>query len=757
MIELSKAADLTAAEVGGKARMLGLAIRQGFSVPAGVVLLPGEPPDSVELERLLGPGPFAVRSSAPDEDGSDESQAGRYDTRLDVRTTGLAAVVDELGRIPLIVQALVAAKTAGVAFSLDPLTGDDSTCVIESVPGRGNALTDGEVTPATLRASLLTGRLRGSLAGSGLGQDEATAVIELVRAVAGWLGYPCDLEWAFDDERLWLLQARPVTAARWQPLPGQWTSANFRETMPGLVTPLSASITLGRVFPQALTEFLRDIGLEVPGRPVVEGRRCYGHAYWRVDEFKKTLLQLPGYIERSFDEGLGLVPGYHGQGERWSPAPATIRRVPKIVLAVWRQHRRILREAMAYQAGDAGRDRRWLAVAWADLADPELRTEFHGALRLHERTYRQSLRVSFMAEQLQELLRALLEQVGGRLDEPPRELLLMDGLGPLATGAAGRALEELAGQAADMAEEVLAAAETEALPDGLGTGLAALSQEFGYLADGDDELARPRWDEDPGTVLLLLKAAVRAAQAGPRAVPPEHARSRAEEERRVLRAAGPWTPVLRGVLGAAREYSRTREVLRVSATRANRILRRACLGLGGRWAELDLLDAPDDVFWLTLDEVLRALDDDLEGGDFKARVRMRREHARCFRNWEPPSALGAMPVRPSPVRGRTLTGIACSAGVAEGPVRILRSVAEIGDFEAGGILVVQSVNPGWAPAYLAASGLVTEQGGLLSHGSILARERSLPAVIAVGGVLERLRDGQLVRVDGTEGTVTVLS
>jgi pyruvate,water dikinase len=139
-------------------------------------------------------------------------------------------------------------------------------------------------------------------------------------------------------------------------------------------------------------------------------------------------------------------------------------------------------------------------------------------------------------------------------------------------------------------------------------------------------------------------------------------------------------------------------------------------------------------------------------------VRRRRRHADRFRRWRPPDTLGGPPRAPghAPAAARSLAGTACSSGVAEGPVCILRSLEEAPKARPGSILVVEYSNPGWTPVYAVAAGLVTEEGGLLSHGSIVARERGLPAVIQVRDATRLLHDGQRVRVDGDRGSVLVL-
>jgi phosphoenolpyruvate synthase/pyruvate phosphate dikinase len=148
----------------------------------------------------------------------------------------------------------------------------------------------------------------------------------------------------------------------------------------------------------------------------------------------------------------------------------------------------------------------------------------------------------------------------------------------------------------------------------------------------------------------------------------------------------------------------------------------------------------------------------LDVGRLAAHVPVRRRHADRFRRWRPPETLGvaSSAVVPHLEGSRAFTGTACSSGIVEGPVCVLRSLEHAPKVKPGSILVLEYSNPGWTPVYTVAAGLVTEEGGLLSHGSIIARERGLPAVIQVRDATRLLHDGQRVRIDGDRGSVLVL-
>lgn len=209
--------------IGGKAEGLARLVALGLPVPPAVFLAVGEElddPDRVAAE--LGE-PLAVRSSAVREDAADRSAAGQYETVLDVHASGLREAIAHVrastgraeaygaaGDVAVVIQRQVPASRAGVAFSRDPLSGDDEL-VIECVLGRGEAVVSGLVTPD--RYSVRDGRVRARAGGRvrTLRDDEVQAIADLVRRAEAGFGCPVDVEFCFEGRRLWLLQCRPIT------------------------------------------------------------------------------------------------------------------------------------------------------------------------------------------------------------------------------------------------------------------------------------------------------------------------------------------------------------------------------------------------------------------------------------------------------------------------------------------------------------------------------------------------------------------
>jgi pyruvate,water dikinase len=196
--------------------------------------------------------------------------------------------------------------------------------------------------------------------------------------------------------------------------------------------------------------------------------------------------------------------------------------------------------------------------------------------------------------------------------------------------------------------------------------------------------------------------------------------------------------------------------------------------IGRRLIEASVIDMPDDVFWLTLDElqeVTTALDAGQPLADYHTVVAERRAIWESERALTPPVALplkgGArflgidfssmMPARTDQPEGDVLKGIAASPGRVTGPARVMHGPEEFDQMRQGDILVARITTPAWTPLFALAAGVVTDVGGPLSHSSIVAREYHIPAVLGTGVATGRLSSGQRVTVDGDAGTVKVSS
>ncbi|WP_266081937.1 PEP/pyruvate-binding domain-containing protein [Haladaptatus caseinilyticus] len=292
----------------------------------------------------------------------------------------------------------------------------------------------------------------------------------------------------------------------------------------------------------------------------------------------------------------------------------------------------------------------------------------------------------------------------------------------------------------------------------------AFLDEFGHRGTGEIDLSRPRWRENPSMLLAVIRANLADESAGDHRKRIRRLVDNAETAAGRLEAhadhglSGPFRRrYVRWLIRTYRDTVYLREYPKQEAARAFTAWRMALLDAGKLLVATNHLDRPDDVWYLYRDELFDALDGKPIEVDIVTR---RREHEHNV-NLDAPPVLTS---EGESVRGQaekktvsdgTLVGTGVSAGIVEGVARVIRD-PKVATVEHGEILVAPSTDPGWTPLFLNAAGLVSEVGGSVSHGALVAREYGLPAVVSVLEATKKIQTGQYIRIDGTQGTVELL-
>ena len=281
--------------------------------------------------------------------------------------------------------------------------------------------------------------------------------------------------------------------------------------------------------------------------------------------------------------------------------------------------------------------------------------------------------------------------------------------------------------------------------------------------------------EDPASLLETLKFFLRGEAPDPYVRQEAAAAAREQAVQTMLRRLhGLRLSLFRRLVGWAQRFAPLREDALAAAGLGWPVLRRMLREIGRRLTEASAINTPDDVFWLTLDdlqEAATALDAGQAQADYRTVIVERRATWESERALTPPVALplkgGArflgidfssmMPARTDQPTGDVLKGIAASPGRVTGPARVMHGPEEFDQMRQGDILVARITTPAWTPLFALAAGVVTDVGGPLSHSSIVAREYHIPAVLGTGVATGRLSSGQRVTVDGDAGTVKVSS
>ncbi len=705
-------------------------------------------------------------------------------------------------RMAVVVQRLVEADASGVLFTADPLTGRTDRLVIEAAFGLGEALVSGKVSPdrvvlarqdlRVLEHSVAEKKLEIVAAEQGaveraveptratspcLSEDTARRLGEFGLRAEVAFGAPQDVEWATACGEVFVLQSRPITTLPRRTREDRqiWSNLNAGEIMPDVVTPLTWSF-IGPLVEAFFQTLLDPLGFSVRGLPVLG--LIAGRAYFNLNTFVGIMQTLPGF--RDLDP-IEMWGGKAGSGPHVPPEDVPsfdfrwgvfLARFPSFLL--WFLSHSTYR-GLWFAAAMRRKARAIAPVEASSLSDAALARKLEDLLAETARSLGDAIAFPGTGAMYQTQLFTLCRKWLGDTDGSTAHRLLV-GLGSMESAEAGLAQWRLAVRAHSRpAVEQTLLGESEfakvrkqlaGVPGGAEFLVAwdEFMDRHGHHCRGEIELANARWRETPDAVLGVVGAYLRAiGTVDPVAAQRERAAERVRltaECRRRLR-----NPVKRllfdFVLANARRGCLVRENVKSEAVRWFALGRDLIRELGARLTCRGLLQCADDVFFLRLEE-LRSL---LRGSatlDMRQTVAARRAEYDHNLTLSPPQVVvgrfdpGQCVEEKVDADARAFSGVAVSPGVATGPARvILRSDADERVLP-GEVLVAPFTDPGWTPYFLSAAAIVMDQGGLLSHGSIIAREYGIPAVVNVGPATRIVRTGQTLRVDGNRGRVTVV-
>ena len=762
------------------------------------------------LARLGEHAAYAVRSSATAEDLPTASFAGQQDTYLNV--VGPAAILQHVSRcwaslfteravtyrlrngfdhrkvqMAVVVQQMVFPHAAGILFTVDPITGNRKVAAVEASFGLGEALVSGLVNPDVYKVrdgeivakAIGTKQLAINVAPGGGTQEVAieparqeqpaltdaqvVQLTQLGRRIEARFGCPQDIEWCLVDDGFQIVQSRPITTLF--PVPARddqenhvYVSVGHQQMMTDPMRPLGLSMwQLTALAP------MYDAG----GRLFVDVTRALASPASRagllgvmgrgdplIRDALETVLGRGDFVpEFPADGPAPAVP--HGGGppspvetdpaivteliERSEASIATLRRDIRsrsgpalfdFLLTAFEEHKRVLGDPLSMQVIMAGMEATWWLneqlQAW-----------------LGEKNAADTLTLSAPNNITSEMGLALLDVADVIRPYPEVVAFLQDVEGE-------GFLDELA-----------------KLDGGLEArdAIGAYLDRYGMRCVGEIDITRPRWRERPTTLVPVILDNIRNFEPGARKQRFEQGRRQATrkeqdvlEHLRALPDGERKAEETKRMIDRVRIFIGYREYPKYAIVSRYFVYKQALLEEAERLVQAHVLHEKEDIFYLAFSELhdvarTNQVDDQL--------IRQRKDAFRSYQALTPPRVLTsdgegiAGAYRRDDVPAGALVGLAVSAGTVEGRARVILDMAEA-DLEAGDILVTAYTDPSWSPMFVTIKGLVTQVGGLMTHGAVIAREYGLPAVVGVEHATRLIRDGQRIRVNGTDGYVEIL-
>jgi pyruvate,water dikinase len=741
-------------------------------------------------ERLAGFADgacFAVRSSSTMEDLAQSAFAGQHDTFLNcrgeeqvvtaIRDCFLSVWHDRVisyrhrqgfdpcaAQMAVVVQEMVRCDVAGVAFSINPISGDMNVALIEANHGLGESVVSGEcdvddwevekATGAILSRKIAQKTMRTVCLENGgvellpiqnefadapsLSDAQLAQVTDLLRRVEAWYRFPQDIEWGFCGETLHLLQSRAITT-----IPPRWTRDESAERFPNAITPLTWDF-VKKGFKRSMEHSFRLMGF-----PPFSGEWFGMHdhyIYGNQNAVELYAKRMPFQLRSLHDLPL-LIPKLREEYSWVQSLPVQWSRDLDFYLIR-------IGEFMAEPM-----DQKSLRELWAFVQE----VQQHGS-----DYFLPNIAISITQGVLYKLLHFLLHAQFGA-DQGAQLMGDLLAFCETKTGAINKEFFELAQwvhQDPLLEQRLRVEGGSRALWDsgllekehhGFHQRLLRFLRDHGHR-ETDFDPYHPTWISVPWIVLDQIRLILDASS--------EQTPSQRERELKIRSQSAEFQVFQRipeelhffmhEIIRLARLYTSLDDLEHYQTTRLALPLRKGLQKLGERLHLRDIIDEPMDIFFAHEAEIEQAIErnDCAEWKAFSQRVRERKQSWRGAMEktpgWEP----NASTAPHEDIAGAELRGTPGSPGIAQGPVCMVYSPQDFATFPQGAILVARTTNPAWTPLFYAASGVITESGGPLSHGAVTAREMRIPAVMSVRACLSQLRDGEIVYIDGARGIVT---
>lgn len=754
----------------------------------------------------------AVRSSAPHEDLSAASFAGQYVSILNVKNEEElfeaikkcwesaysvqvqmyrenSGVQEGSPSMAVLVQNMIPAEIAGVLFTVDPLQSNSERIVIEATLGLGDVIAAGSISGFRMSANRNTFELAHftDSANDWTNLYSKYAWKRLLQSglqIENILGEPQDIEWAFEKGDFWILQSRPITGIGKKQSREIWSRANAGEIMPNVVTPLTWSIFKPVLQMAGLYRSKSPLTIHwrwahPSGKWPDSPRLFCGRAYMELGIVYMAFGCMPGVTPDILRRMLGFE--YH----LFTKDEIPVKRPRWHIMDVYRGVRYWgemlgFTKSMSKQAGDWTLNNKYLDchVSLSQMKDPaEIKKTIDNVLQETAKILGLHIQCTSMSFSAVGLLDGLLKHYFEADTIQGFESGLIADSQVMGTVQQNMAIWELAQTArkvpivcdaimkSESAEKIIADCESSQEAMQFKTLWALFILRFGNRGTEEFELATPHWDEDPSFVFDRIREVVKHQIPSPQENLDSRNRKWCAEcveikEYLLMKGGRKEAWLFQRLIDAYREYVPLRENLKYLVVSRFNLLRKIFISLGKYLKDEGFLSCDKDIFFLQYEEICVLLSNDqCSNIDIQHIIRQRKElYNDNVKSTVPDlwlSICGQEKYYAVSLKAGmgVLHGIGCSPGILSGPACVLNYKEKENVIDSGCILVAPSIDPGLTPLFIGAAGLVTEIGGVLSHGATVAREYGLPAVVGVPRATEIIKNGQQITIDGSAGTV----
>ncbi len=737
-----------------------------------------------EVEKLLDESKlYAVRSSGAKEDLDNYSFAGQYETFLNVRKRSvLRKVIDcyksmfsevilsyfinnnistDYLKMSVIVQEMVPSEYSGICFTVDPVSGKDKTMLIEIGEGLGENIVSGQNKPEQYYYNWYDDKCEINENNHYINEKILKKIAKEFYKIMQYFGYPCDIEFAIANNELYILQARKITKIEYQGYRYLWSTADFKDggVSASICTPYMWSL-YEYIWEYTLRKFILDSKilrpLEIPSKL---GDMFYGRCYWNLSAVKKAMSKVVGYKERDFDNEYGVTPTYEGDGETTGISLTSIIGIIRMAIA---QNKIVKqREKNAQKYKDELLEKYYyykgmydtnsildIKQKWKKLThDDYLQSESTYFWQIFINTIHQSLNKDSLLKYIDE---ADYLSLISNIDDISHLLPFYD-------------MWEVSRKIRNSKKDYDYWKKTEVNKiindinpnDDIFKEVIKIINSYGYHSDKELDVTYPCYYEDIKPIITNIKELTLLDNTySPKEDQEKGKKAYYKKLKEIKRKIGQGNfNDLENKIVKIRNMLWWREEFRDISTRFYYLIRIYTLELAKELVEEKVLEKESDIWFLKVTNLWDYLDDKIDDDDLLIIIDKNKKYYNAYRNYTSENEIGSVFSGEAIKKNANMKGLGANNGTVTGTARVINSFDEIGRLQEGDILVTKFTDTGWTPKFAILKGIVTEYGGVLCHAAIVSREYGIPAIVSAANIMEQIKDGETITINGTTGEI----
>ena len=729
---------------------------------------------------------YAVRSSGTKEDLDEFSFAGQYDSFLNVSYNDvLDRIIDcyksmfsdvilsyflnnnisfDDIKMSVVVQEMVPSEYSGICFTVDPITGNDKKMLIEIAPGLGENIVSGQNKPEQYYYDWFNDEC--------IFDDNNSFINEKILRKIGlefshimlYFGYPCDIEFAIVKNKLYILQARRITKIEYQGFEDLWTTADFKDggVSASVCTPYMWSL-YEYIWEYTLRKFILDSKiLRKREFPKKVGEMFYGRCYWNLSTVKKAMSKVVGYRERDFDNEYGIAPNYDGDGETTGINPLSLVAIIRMAIAQnkivktreknsLKLKNDLLTKYYYYKGMYDTNSICDIKKVWKELTHNDyLMSESTYFWQIFINTIHQSLNKDNLLKYIEE---ADYLQLISSIDDISHLLPFYE------MWDVSRLIrndkESFIYWKNNSVSKIIADFDKDKNSFYFDEVLKIINR-YGYHSDKELDVTYPCYYEEIDPIIINIKDLVNLDDSYSPLEDQERGKKLYQKKLKEIKKKineKDYLKLERKIV-KIREMLWWREEFRDISTRFYYLIRIYTILLAKKLCEEKVLDNTDDIWFLKVGNLWDYLDGKLSSKDLKIIIEKNKKYYDSYRNYMSENEIGSKIGHKNILKKKNnIQGLGANNGIVTGTARVIESFDEIDRLREGDILVTKFTDTGWTPKFAILSGIVTEFGGVLCHAAIVSREYGIPAIVSCTGVMNEIKDGEIITINGTTGEI----